>query len=72
MTARQLSDRLTINGFTLDVTPDGKLMVTPASRLTDDLRAAIKQHKQALLDELDIEHDRNMRKRLASGAWRQR
>lgn len=72
MNARQLSLRLTLGGYTMDVAPDGKLLVRPASQLTDELRSAIVQHKQALLDELELEHDRNMRKRFSDGGWRRK
>jgi hypothetical protein len=48
MGARDLLDRLLADGFTLDAA-DGTLLVTPASRLTDALRVALRASKPDLL-----------------------
>ena len=56
MTAADLLRHVRGAGFTLDVA-DGKLLVTPASLLTDDLRAALRTHKGGLLELLAAEHE---------------
>lgn len=48
MGAAELLLRTRTAGFVLDVA-DGKLLVTPASKLTDALRAELRNHKPALL-----------------------
>jgi TubC N-terminal docking domain len=49
MTATDLVAYLTTQGFTLTSLPGDKLEVRPASKLTDPLRAAIRQHKAGIL-----------------------
>lgn len=45
-------------GLAVEALPDGHLRVTPAERLTDDLRALIHEHKAAILAQLaDAERD---------------
>ncbi len=70
MTARDLYNRLTVAGFDLDLAPEGKLLVKPASKLTDEDRGAIKAHRDDLVKILDVEHERAMLKRFSGGAWR--
>jgi hypothetical protein len=41
-------------GVTLAKSPEGKLTATPAAKLTPALREAIKEHRDALLDELEL------------------
>ncbi|GKS83808.1 hypothetical protein AVMA1855_06670 [Acidovorax sp. SUPP1855] len=47
--ASALLTRLQQQGFSLSTTPDNELQVRPASVLDDGLRAAIAQHKPALI-----------------------
>jgi hypothetical protein len=44
-----LLDHAKAAGLTLEAAPDGRLLVTPRSRLTPELRAALLEHKAALL-----------------------
>ena len=53
MGAAELLLRTRTAGFVLDVA-DGKLLVTPASKLTDDLRAELRDHKPELLVLLSV------------------
>lgn len=48
MTPSSLLWDLLSDGFTLQVTA-GKLVIQPASKLTDALRAAVREHKAALV-----------------------
>ena len=48
MSGRDLLHDLLAAGFTLDLA-DGKLLVTPASKLTDELRAALRASKPELM-----------------------
>jgi hypothetical protein len=48
MGARELLERLRAAGFGLEVTDGGRLAVRPASRLTDEQRAAIRAHRDEL------------------------
>ncbi len=48
MTPVELADHLEARGFRLSV-QDGRLIVAPASRLLDTDRAAIRQHRDALV-----------------------
>lgn len=52
MQALQLLETFTAAGLAVSLTPDYRLMVTPAKALTDDLRASIKAHKAVLVDYL--------------------
>lgn len=49
MTGIELLTTLTSQGFSLIPLPGDKLEVQPASKLTDDLRQAIKRHKLEML-----------------------
>lgn len=51
MTEREIQDRLIAGGFTLSISPDGRLLVGPPSKLTDELRDAIREHRDALIEE---------------------
>lgn len=55
MGAADLLAHVRAAGFTLDLA-DGKLLVTPASMLTDDLRAALRASKPEVLALLEGEH----------------
>ncbi len=70
MTARDLYNRLTVAGFDLDLSPEGKLLVKPASKLTAEDRADIKDHRDELIKILDVEHHRVMLKRFSGGGWK--
>ncbi len=48
-TALELAQSLEARWFRLAVAPDGWLLVTPATRLTDADRAAIRRHRAALV-----------------------
>lgn len=50
--ATELLSLLRSSGFTVRLDA-GKLLVSPASRLTDDERAALKEHRAGLLEILD-------------------
>lgn len=52
MYAAELLALLSSSGFTVRL-DGGKLLVSPASRLTDDERAALREHRERLLDLLD-------------------
>ena len=56
MTATELLTILQRQGFTLQALPEGKLFVTPANKLTDDLRAEIRQQKDEMLALLTRPH----------------
>ena len=58
MSARDLLHDMLAAGFELDVA-DGKLLVTPASMLTDELRAALRASKPEVLALLAAERDAN-------------
>jgi hypothetical protein len=58
MTPRALYHRLIVQGFDLALTLDGRLAVEPASKLSDELRAAIRKHKTALMGILQLEDER--------------
>ena len=49
MTAHELLTDLRSQGFTLRPLPGDKLEVRPANKLTDDLRATLKQRKSEIL-----------------------
>ena len=55
MGAAALLQQVRAAGFTLDLA-DGKLLVTPASMLTDELRAALRASKPEVLALLAAEH----------------
>lgn len=57
MTCREIQELLQAGGFTLSVAADGRLLVSPGGRLTDDMRAAIREHKEALIDEVRMEEE---------------
>ena len=48
-TALDLSQHLAARWFELSITADGRLEVRPSHWLTDDDRAAIRQHRDALV-----------------------
>jgi len=50
MTASDLLHSLTDDGFALHIVDGNRLSVTPAARLTGTLRAAIRQHRDALVE----------------------
>jgi hypothetical protein len=56
MGAAELLEHVRAAGFTLDLA-DGKLLVAPASMLTDELRAALRFSKTEVLALLAAEHD---------------
>lgn len=51
MTAAAVVAELRAHGFTLESTSNG-IRISPASRLTPELRAAIARHKQQILEQL--------------------
>jgi hypothetical protein len=50
--AAEVLARLRADGFTLAAEPDGGTRIAPKSKLTDEARALILEHKSALLDAL--------------------
>lgn len=50
MNASDLLHSLSADGFSLHIVDGGRLSVTPAARLTDQLRFLIRQHRDALVD----------------------
>ena len=52
LTALQMALRRA--GIWLTKGEDGKLQVSPASKMTPELRAAVKEHKAALMDEIEL------------------
>jgi hypothetical protein len=56
MTTPELVTTLQCKGFTLQPFPDGKLSVTPASQLTEALRAKIRQRKDEIVTLLVSNH----------------
>lgn len=50
MTASDLLRSLSADGFIMRIVDGGRLSVTPAARLTDQLRLLIRQHRDALVD----------------------
>ncbi len=57
MVAEVLIDQLHSQGLTISADGD-RLLVAPSSGLTDDLRAAIRQHKSELLEVLSLSRTR--------------
>ena len=55
MNVHILIETLQARGLSIEA-PDGNLHITPASLLTDDLRAAIRKCKAELLQVLDLEN----------------
>ena len=49
MTAAKLLERVQAEGFTLTLGAAGALIVAPASRLTEELRAELRAHKAEVL-----------------------
>jgi hypothetical protein len=54
MAAAELYRDLVAAGFELSPAPDGRLEVRPRDRLTDDLRASIRAHRDELLRMLAV------------------
>jgi hypothetical protein len=52
MTARDVLRRLTAAGCKAEVDREGRLLVRPANRLTDDLRAIIRRERDGIVREL--------------------
>lgn len=52
LTATSLLARLRAEGFGVTMTPDMRLCVTPKHRVTPELAAELRSHREALLDAL--------------------
>ncbi len=57
MTPRELIQALQARGFGLQATVRGTLLVSPASQLTAQDRAAIGQHVRELLELVEADHE---------------
>jgi len=57
MGALDLLEYLRATGFALALTTDGGIKVSPASALAEDVRQAIRAHRQSLLALLDAEEE---------------
>lgn len=64
MTPASILASLTARGFALELSTDGRLLVTPGSKLTPEDALAIREHKGALVRELT-----NTPKQLRCGCW---
>ncbi len=56
----ELIQTLQEDGFELSITPTGGLAVIPSSRLTDPIRALIREHKSDILHALEAANDQTV------------